>query len=979
MSHADPVPMPEPSLARSLTTVPVPARPARAAERVAAWRAGLDAEAAVLPLLALPHVLPLLAAVADHSPFLWRLVETDGARIGRLLGTPPAAALEGVLAGLSAACAGAATPADAMAPLRRARAEVALLVALADLGGAWGFEAVVEALTRFADAAVSSALDVLLREAEAGGRLLAAEGAPGEGCGMAVLAMGKGGAGELNYSSDIDLVVFYDPAAPRLAPATVPSSFYVRLTRGLVKLLGERTGEGYVLRVDLRLRPDPGSTGVAVSLPAAFTYYEAFGQNWERAAYIKARPVAGDIALGRRFLADLAPFIWRRYFDYAAIADIHAMKRQIHAFRGHAAVAVAGHDLKVGRGGIREIEFFVQTQQLIFGGRRGGLRGPRTLDMLAALAADGWIDAAAAQDLARAYRLLRRVEHRLQMVDDEQTQRLPADADALRHIGLFSGYPDLAAFEAALTAELLTVEAHYARLFEHAPGLDATAGNLVFSGDAIDPATVETLRALGFARPEAAVETVRGWHFGRRPAVRGPRAREVLTELVPALLQAFSQSGDADGALAGFDAALGRLPAATELFSILKSNEALLQLYADMLGIAPRLAATVAVRPHLLDAAIDPALQGEAPPHEVAARITAGAQTTEDALDRARDVAREESFLIGLRLLSGSVAPSRAGECYADLAGAILRALLDRVEADFALDHGRVPGGALAVVAMGKLGSREMTAASDLDLLVVYDADPAGPDSDGPRPLAAPRYYTRLTQRLIAALTAATRRGSLYKVDMRLRPSGNQGPLATQFRGFVQYQAEEAETWERMALTRARVVAGDATLTARIEAAIAACLVHPRTGALGPEIAALRDFVERGKPHAGAWDLKLAPGGQLDLEFLAQFLVLRHGSRHAALFGRSTAAVFAAVRDAGLLPRDDADRLAEAAVLTTNVTQIMRLAVDGPFDPARAGEGLRRRIAAAAGLPDFATLERHLGETRAAVRAAFDRILAAGP
>ena len=305
----------------------------------------------------------------------------------------------------------------------------------------------------------------------------------------------------------------------------------------------------------------------------------------------------------------------------------------------------------------------------------------------------------------------------------------------------------------------------------------------------------------------------------------------------------------------------------------------------------------------------------------------------------------------------------------------MLRGLLARVERDFADDHGRVPGGTLAVVALGKLGSREMTAASDLDLMVIYDADPAGPESDGPRPLAASRYYIRLTQRLIAALTAATRRGPLYAVDMRLRPSGTQGPVATQFRGFVHYQAEDAETWERMALTRARVVAGDAGLGQRVAAAVHDSLMRQRGDALGPAIAALRVLVARGKPAAGPWDLKLAAGGQFDVEFLAQFVVLRHAAAHPALIGLPTTAVFEAARALRLLAPGDAAALAEASTLFGDVLQRVRLAVDGPFDPTLAGEGLRRRIAGASGLPDFATLAAHLGETRAAVRAISDRLL----
>ncbi|MGI3898952.1 MAG: bifunctional [glutamine synthetase] adenylyltransferase/[glutamine synthetase]-adenylyl-L-tyrosine phosphorylase [Janthinobacterium lividum] len=966
-----------PSLAESLTTAPRPADPDLAARRLRDWQAGVPADHALRALLALPGVHALLLGIADHSPYLWRLATVDPDRLAALLSRPAWLSFDEALDAMTAGCAGVLRAEDTMVPLRRGKMTVALLLGLADLAGAWTLDEVMEAMTVFADRAVVGAVDALLRDSVVTGKLVAAEGAPGRGSGLAVLAMGKGGAGELNYSSDIDLVIFYDPAAPRLASDTVPPPFYVRLAKGLVRLLGERTGDGYVLRIDLRLRPDPASTGVAVSLPSAFAYYEALGQNWERAAYIKARPVAGDLALGAAFLTDLAPFIWRRYFDYAAVADIHAMKRQIHAFKGHASVAVAGHDVKVGRGGIREIEFFVQTQQLIFGGRRPTLRGARTLDTLARLAEDGWIDAAAAEELARAYRLLRKVEHRLQMVDDEQTQRLPTDERGLDRLALFAGFPDRIAFETALMSELRTVEAHYARLFEHAPGLDAAAGSLVFSGDTLDAETVETLGRMGFLRAREAVETIRGWHFGRRPATRGARAREILTELVPDLIEAFSQSGDPDAALAGFDAALGRLPAATELFSILRSNAALRELYADMLGVAPRLAATVAMRPHLLDAAIDPALQRDALPGEIEVRIAARTGTTEEVLDRTRDVAREESFLIGLRLLAGSVAPSRAGEAYSDLAGAILRALLERTEADFAADHGRIAGGALAVVAMGKFGSREMTASSDLDLLVIYDADPDGPDSDGPRPLAPSRYYTRLAQRLIGALTVPTRRGPLYEVDMRLRPSGNQGPLATRFSGFVQYQAGEAETWERMALTRARVVAGDASLGTRIGGAIRAALTRPSEPTLGRQIRDLRALVAAGKPYAGSWDLKLMPGGQIDVEFLAQFLVLRHAKDHPDLLGLSTARVFAAAHHRGLLAPDPADLLTGAATLYTDLSQMIRLAVDGIFDGARAGVGLKRRLARAVALPDHASLQRHLAETAETVRANFDAILSA--
>ena len=445
----------------------------------------------------------------------------------------------------------------------------------------------------------------------------------------------------------------------------------------MVRLLSERSEHGFVHRVDYRLRPDPTSTTAAVSLPAAYTYYETVGQNWERAAMIKARPVAGDLGLGRRLLSDLEPFIWRKYFDFGSIADIHAMKRQIHAVRGHEAIAVAGHDIKLGRGGIREIEFFVQTQQLVFGGRRHALRGRRTLDMLPALAAEGWITAEAGDELSSAYRFLRTVEHRLQMVADEQTQRLPVRDDELARFARFAGHPDLAAFSDRLTGHARRVQHHYARLFEDAPELASEAGDLVFTGVEDDPATLATLGRLGFADPARAAETVRGWHFGRRPAIVSARAREVLTELVPPLLKALGGAGDPDGALARLDAAFGRMPAAVELLSILRQHERLRLLFSDLLGTAPRLADEVAARPHVLDAVIDPGFaapgHGEVETESDLRALVGATGSTEEFLDRLRDGVHQLQFLTGARLLSGIVAPAEGGRAWAAGARAALR------------------------------------------------------------------------------------------------------------------------------------------------------------------------------------------------------------------------------------------------------------------------------------------------------------------
>jgi glutamate-ammonia-ligase adenylyltransferase len=480
----------------------------------------------------------LLLALADHSPFLWQLAVNNPARMARLAVEPPEEAHRAIIGSQSTLFrelrSGAITRHEAVRAFRQNRNAHALLVALADMGGLWGTEEVTQALSDFADASVAGGVNLVLTETADLGRLhLADPDAPGEGSGFTVLALGKHGAGELNYSSDIDLVIFFDPDTRALKDASEAATVYTRVAQQLAKLLQERTADGYVHRVDYRLRPDPGSTPTAMSLSSAYVYYETVGQNWERAAFIKARPVAGDLALGDAFLKELRPFIWRKYFDFASIADVHAMKRQIHAVRGHDEIAVAGHDIKLGRGGIREIEFFVQTQQLVFGGRRPGLRGRRTLDMLKALHDEGWITAKARDELSDAYRFLRTIEHRLQMVADEQTQRLPADEEQLKRFAKFCGYPNLKAFSKALTDQAKIVQGHYALLFEEGPELASDVGSLVFTGTTDDPETLATLRRMGFREPEKTAETVRGCHHepacprgadrAHAGAARGPR------------------------------------------------------------------------------------------------------------------------------------------------------------------------------------------------------------------------------------------------------------------------------------------------------------------------------------------------------------------------------------------------------------------------------------------------------------------------
>ncbi|MCL2452705.1 MAG: bifunctional [glutamine synthetase] adenylyltransferase/[glutamine synthetase]-adenylyl-L-tyrosine phosphorylase, partial [Alphaproteobacteria bacterium] len=629
-----------------------------------------------------------------------------------------------------------------------------------------------------------------------------------------------------------------------------------------------------------------------------------------------------------------------------------------------------------------EIEFFVQTQQLIFGGKRLRLRGSRTLDMLEELGHEGWVTRDAVIDLRASYLFLREIEHRLQMVADEQTQRLPSEAEALTRFAQFCGYARKSRFSSVMTHRLRLVSHHYGRLFEHTPRLDTSAGSLVFTGTADDPETLETLTTLGFKQAALAAETIRGWHFGRRPAIRGARAREILTELTPLLLQSFARSADSDAALAGFDAALAGMPAAAELFLVLKSNPPICDLFGEILGGAPRLARTIISHPHVLDATIDPnvlkAPLDEAAFLERAGQILQPKADMEEFLDGLRDFAQEELFPIGLRLWSGLIEPATAALAYSGLAASIVDAALQRIERNFAAEHGPVPGGRVCVLALGKLGSREMTATSDLDLILIYDFDPDQPESAGPRPLHAVQYYTRLAQRLVSALTVATRRGRLYEVDMRLRPSGRQGPLATQFSSFSAYQVKDAESWEHMSLTRARLIAGDPRLSALVGETIRAVLRRPRGDGLAREVKEMRAMIAHEKGDGDPWDLKLAAGGLIDIEFIAQYLLLRHAHEEPGLIHVSPPSILAAAANLGHLAEEDVQILLAAYRLFSDLMEMLRLSLDPGSDPRQANQAVKLRLAKLAGVPSLGAVENELAERRAEVRARFDEILSRG-
>jgi glutamate-ammonia-ligase adenylyltransferase len=953
-------------------------------QRLAGWLSDLapGPAAAIDDLIArFPLAQTILWGIAEASPYLFDLVRADGARAVRLLECEAEPYLAQLIERTRRDVSAASSEADVMQLLRRMKSEAALLIALCDIGGVWPVMQVTAALTDLAVASVQSALGFLLRQEAARGRLSPPNpDSPEDDSGLIVLAMGKMGAGELNFSSDIDLIVFFDPRAPTLAPDIEPQQFFVRVTQALARLLQQRTGDGYVFRVDLRLRPDPASTQVAISTESALHYYEREGRTWERAAMIKARACAGDAKAGDALLADIAPFVWRKHLDFAALADVHDMKRRMQTFRGQSEIAVEGHNVKVGRGGIREIEFFAQTQQLIAGGRHPELRVRPTLEALEVLASSNWITFAARDELTAAYLFLRRVEHRLQMIADEQTHTLPEQVEAVQRFAHFLGYPSREAFAQGLLGHLSVVQGHYEKLFEGDPVGTVKLPAADFGAGPADQRLLELLVTLGFKKPVMVAETVRQWLAGDVRALRVETTRKAFVEFIPALIEGLAKAEQPDNAVVAFDRFLQALQRGGRLISLLSQNRDLVALVALILGAAPRLGDMLARQPQLMDGLIDPRFFGAMPDKsELSARLTEtlrDADSYEEFLDRLRLFGQESLFLIGARILSGTVSAQHASAAFADVAEGIVHTVHGLVTAQFSSQHGRIPAQQTAILAMGKLGSREMTASSDLDLILIYDFDHDQPDSDGARPLQGSQYFTRLTQRLISAFTTRTNYGVLYDVDMRLRPSGRAGPLASRLDSFADYQDREAWTWEHMALTRARVISGPDQFRRRIEQVIRNVLTRSRDrAAIATDVAEMRRAIALEKGEADIWDLKYVAGGLIDIEFIAQYLQLVHAAAHPEILDPTTLQVLDNAARLGVLPTSALEVLRPAVRLYHDLTQILRLCVSGKFKPETAGEDLLRVMARAGDAPDFSSLEARVRETQGEVRRVFGEVV----
>jgi [glutamine synthetase] adenylyltransferase / [glutamine synthetase]-adenylyl-L-tyrosine phosphorylase len=885
----------------------------------------------------------LLGATAGCSPFLAMAMQREEAWLREALLSPPEEVLTRTLDAIDAA-----TIETVAADLRRAKLRVALLAALADLGGVWPLEVVTGALTDLADKAVDKALKLSVAEEIRRGKL---PGATAEdaatGAGMVVLAMGKMGARELNYSSDIDLICLFDETRYP-GEADEARAVFIRVTRKICSLISDRTADGYVFRTDLRLRPDASSTPVCLSMAAAESYYESVGRTWERAAYIKARPCAGDLEAGEKFLRGLVPFVWRKHLDFAAIQDAHDMRLRIRDHRGlHGPVQIAGHNMKLGVGGIREIEFFTQTRQLIAGGRDPSLRDRGTEAALAALAKQGWIPDDVAADLTQLYRAHREVEHRLQMVNDSQTQDMPTSADGIARIAHFMGEADPKAFCEALRARLERTD-HLTEGF--------FAPTQAEAGPELSP---------------SAAEIVKGW--SSYPALRSQRAVDLFLRLRPGILKRLQKAGGSDEALLAFDGFLRGLPAGVQIFALFEANPQLIDLIVDIAATSPSLALYLSRNAGVLDAVIGGSFFAPWPgPAALEADLSAQIAPLEDyerKLDTARRWMKEWHFRTGVHHLRGLIDAFEAGRHYSDLATAVIRALWPEVVAEFARKHGPPPGRGACVLGMGSLGAERLNAGSDLDLIVIYDA----PDSDystGRKPLAVRPYFARFTQALVTALTAPMAEGRLYEVDMRLRPSGRQGPVATSLTAFSAYQRDEAWTWEHLALTRARPLAGGRDLCDDVEALRRAILTEKAEGeSVLADVADMRRRLAAAKPAGATLEAKNGPGRLMDIELLAQTCALRSADPAHEVLAQVSAGV-----NAGFLSQSEQRALQDAYRFCWQLQAGGRLLTERELAAEALSEGGRAFVLRQTAQPDFTALEARLDAVVAAVLPVMDRV-----
>ncbi|MCF8473763.1 MAG: bifunctional [glutamine synthetase] adenylyltransferase/[glutamine synthetase]-adenylyl-L-tyrosine phosphorylase [Emcibacter sp.] len=829
--------------------------------------------------------------------------------------------------------------------LRKAKAKMALIISFADLSGEWPLKMITQRLTEFAEISVSFTVSHLLRREMVKGNLavpdhfkdipsdqLKATPDISKDTGYVVLAMGKMGGYELNYSSDIDLIVLYDNDIVRYTGRKSAQDMFIKLTQNLVKIIQERTSEGYVFRTDLRLRPDPGATAVALSMEGAEVYYQSMGLNWERAAMIKARPVAGDIKAGYDFLSRIKGFVWRKHLDYAALEDIYSIKKLIHQHHGHQPIAFAGQDIKLGHGGIREIEFYAQIFQLISGGREPDLRIAPTCDALNALVKAQKISEADNKKLQTAYVYLRTLEHRLQMINDDQTHSMPESEGDLKRITRFMGYQNRIDFEDVLSQYLHNVHSLFTDLLKEAHQDDDDNEQLLaFPSGHYNHNTLEVIKNNGYNDPKAIYDIILTWNLGRYRACRTERARKLLQSFIPDILSNFARSGKPDRSFRRFDEFLSRLPSGIQLFSFIKAHPWLLELLSEIISVAPYLSDQLAKRPLLLDAVLNNDFFKNSFTTKHLSDHLEGLLTVakdfQDILDITRKWASEHKFQVGVHILQNKIDSKTAGRNLSLLADVILNVMLKKVEEEFAQKHGKFEHAQMVVLGLGKFGGQELTSTSDLDLVFIYEVGHEAVLSDGNKPLTINHYFSRLSQQFINSLTAMTSEGKLYEIDMRLRPSGNAGPIAITLNSFAEYQKNTAWNWEHLALTRGRVIVGSDDLSHKITTIInqALCNEIRDQNKLLQDVFSMREKLRAEFGSEDIWSIKHTRGGLVDIEFICQYLLLKHAAQYPEILVTNTLDQILQLKKFAILSDKMADEMYADCYFMQDVQVILRL------------------------------------------------------
>jgi len=815
--------------------------------------------------------------------------------------------------------------------LRRFRTAESARLVWRDVLGLDDVDATLAGTTRLAEQCLRIALEVLERDfAQRHGIV---HDANGNAVRLVVFGMGKLGGSELNFSSDIDLVYAYESAgeskpAPAQAGGARPlaaEDYFARLGQQLAKLLDEATVDGFCHRVDLRLRPFGTAGRLALSFAALELYFQREGRDWERYAWQKARPVAGDIDAGRRFLAALRPFVYRRYLDFGALDGLREMKAMIAAEVARKELA---DDIKRGPGGIREIEFLAQALQLIRGGREPALREPRLLPALRALREAGQVSAEAADALTEDYRFLRRLENRLQMLRDAQTHALPDAPVDRERIARGLGHDDWEAFRAVVDRHRDRVSREFDALLSQREQQPAVADDIAAYWRALpEGSDAAALAQAGFSDAANVDAALRD--FARSPSVRelSDATRARLDRVMPVLLQAIVPASQPLQAIRRLLALLHNILRRASYLALLDEHPPALARLVDVVTRSALLAERLAAHPLLLDELLDARADGPLPRRELFAQACRAVRDldTEAALFALNEIRQQLSFRIALATLDRRQPAQDSTRQLAWLADAVVDTVLALARRELESAHGAIPGSGFAVLGYGSLGGEELGFGSDLDLVFLYDApaeaqsEPAPARAGGARPLDAPRWFARLAQKIVALLGAVTGGGRLYDVDVRLRPDGGQGLLVSTLASYDDYQRERAWTWEHQALVRARFVAGDAPLREAFERIRGETLGRPREEAkLREDVVSMRARMraELDRGSEGRFDLKQGDGGLVDLEFLLQYLVLRDAAAHPALLlPRATPLLVDALAQAGALDADTAGALRAAHAL----------------------------------------------------------------